>query len=820
VPRTRLHSFLEEVRQEAALQQTRGVADAELLRRFVTQQDTTAFAALVERHAPMVLGVCRRLLRRTEDAEDASQAAFLVLARKAASIRKREALASWLHGVACRVARKAQATTRRREREVPVAEVEQADAAGDVTWREALAVLDEELNRLPAGYRAALVLCYLEGKTQDEAARELGWSLGALRGRLERGRERLRTRLLRRGVEPPAVLLGAALAAAGVSAVASPAFVAATARAATLAAAGRAVKGIATATAVALMEGVLTAMRATRLGKDLLAVAAVLGLAAGAVLVQKARRGGPTATAEGAPAVPRPGNPVWQPRLTIGGHHGWATYVEISPDGKALVTFDLASSDLTFWDTATWNATAVQPLKKVFGGNGSYNLPVFAPGGKAAVATGQKVSKDGKRGPAVALFEAPGGKLRALLPGDLPTFSPDGKLLATGGDGVVTLYDVRTAKELRALRLPGDWSKGISCWHLWFSPDGRSLVTSRSGVVKLWDVATGKERATISGYLPSHNPQMSPFSPDGKTLVTAKDRTLRLWDVATGKERRGRAEAAPADPERLARLLADLDSTSFAAREEATRELERLGEAAETALRESLKGRPSAEVRKRAEVLLARLAGPGLTGHELPFVAAVFSPDSKLVATTGTWNGFPAGVKMPQEVPAAVGERRPLEVKLWDVATGQPRPGPRGEMFYENWARFSPDGKTLAYVRAVPGERARCVGLWDLATNKERAVIPGDHLGTFSPDGKFLQTTHGPDLTFWDTATARLVASLKASSGPTRHVMFQSFSPDWRLLVTAAIPKGDREETEITVWELSERPVKKEARGKPKAAGQ
>jgi WD40 repeat protein len=309
---------------------------------------------------------------------------------------------------------------------------------------------------------------------------------------------------------------------------------------------------------------------------------------------------------------------------------------------------------------------------------------------------------------------------------------------------------------------------------------------------------------------------MSPFTPDGKTLVTAKDRTLRLWDVATGKERRDRAGAAPADPERLARLLAGLNSNSFAAREEATRELERLGEAAETALREALKGRPSAEVRRRAEALLAKLAGPGLEGHELPFVAAVFSPDSKLVATTGTWNGYPAGVKMPQEVPAAVGERRPLEVKLWDVATGQPRPSPRGEMFFENWALFSPDGKTLAYLRAVPGERTHCVGLWDLAANKERAVLASEQLGTFSPDGKVLQMAHGPDVTFWDAVTGRPVATLKAGAGPTRQVLFQSFSPDWRLLVTAAIPKGTGE-SDITVWELSDRPVKKEARGKPKA---
>jgi RNA polymerase sigma factor (sigma-70 family) len=821
VPTARLHSFLEAVRQEAALQQTRGLPDAELLERFVRRQDTAAFAALVERHGPMVLGVCRRLLRRAEDAEDASQAVFLVLARKAGSVRKREALGSWLHGVACRVARKARAAALRRgQREAPGVETAAADPAGDITWREALTILDEELNRLPAGQRGPLVLFYLEGKTQEEAARELGLSLGALRGRLERGRERLRARLLRRGVGLPAALLGAALTAAGASAAAAPPFVTATSRAAALVAAGRAARGVATAKAVTLMEGVTAAMRMTRLGKGVLILAAFLGLAAGAATLYPARPGAPAASAQAPAPAPRLGKPVWQQRLTIGGHQGWATYLEFSPDGKALVTFDPAASDLTFWDTATWNATAVHPLKQVFGGDGSYNMPVFAPDGKAAVARGEKVGKDGRRARAVALFEAPGGKLRAVLPGELPTFSPDGKLLATGGDGVVTIYDVRTAKELRALRLPGDWSKGMSCWHLWFSPDGHTLVTSRAGVVKLWDTATGRERATFSGYLPTINPWTSPFSPDGRTLITAKDSTLRLWDVATGRERGRRAGGPKADSARLERLIADLDSASFATREEATRELERLGEAAEAALQAALRGQPSPEVRKRAGALLGKLAGPGLTGHRLPYVYAVFSPDSKLVATMGTWYGGAAGASPLKNLPREVGEKRPLEVKLWDVETGRPRPGPRGEMFFENQACFSPDGKALAYLRAAPGEHARCVGLWDLAANKERAVIPCDNLGTFSPDGKLLLAAHNADLTFWDAATGKRVASLPGAPG--RQVVFQSLSPDWRLLVTAAMSKAnpDQAEAEITVWELSDRPVKKEARGKPKAAKQ
>ncbi len=186
--------------------------DAELLTRFLRRRDEAAFAALVDRHGGMVHGVCRRLLGHTQDAEDACQAVFVVLARKAGSVRRRDALPGWLHGVACRVCRKLQS---RRPPLRPCAgppAVAPTDVPAEVTWREIRRVLDEELNRLPAGYRAPLVLCYLEGKTQDEAARALGWSLGTVRGRVERGRELLRKRLTRRGVTLSGALLGAVLA--------------------------------------------------------------------------------------------------------------------------------------------------------------------------------------------------------------------------------------------------------------------------------------------------------------------------------------------------------------------------------------------------------------------------------------------------------------------------------------------------------------------------------------------------------------------------------------------------------------------------------
>lgn len=206
-----LDTVLRRVRSVAGRRPPGTKTDPELLDRFATTRDEAAFAALVAPHYPMVLGVCRRVLNHAQDAEDVCQATFLALARQAAAVRRREALAGWLYRVAGRIALQARTSAARRAaRAGEVATALAAEASPDATWREALAVLDEELVRLPATYRSALVLCYLEGKTQDEAARQLGWTLGTLRGQLERGREKLRARLLRRGVRL-AALFGIAL---------------------------------------------------------------------------------------------------------------------------------------------------------------------------------------------------------------------------------------------------------------------------------------------------------------------------------------------------------------------------------------------------------------------------------------------------------------------------------------------------------------------------------------------------------------------------------------------------------------------------------
>jgi RNA polymerase sigma factor (sigma-70 family) len=206
--------FLQALRRVVENQRAGELPDQDLLRRFVVRHDEAAFLALLRRHGPMVLGVCRALLPNEADAEDAFQATFLIFVRKAPSIHKTPSLASWLHGVAYRTARRAQTEFARRHKHEQRAVRPEASAADDLAWPEVRQLLHEELSGLSERYRAPLTLCYMQGKTLDESAALLGLSKTTLKARLERGRAVLRARLVRRGLGPAGVLLAAAWPAA------------------------------------------------------------------------------------------------------------------------------------------------------------------------------------------------------------------------------------------------------------------------------------------------------------------------------------------------------------------------------------------------------------------------------------------------------------------------------------------------------------------------------------------------------------------------------------------------------------------------------
>jgi RNA polymerase sigma factor (sigma-70 family) len=241
-----------------------GLGEGQLLERFVADRDEAAFAELVERHGPMVLGICRHWLDDPRDVEDAFQATFLVLVRKAASLRDRETLSNWLFGVSLRVARRARFNAgRRRSRErLTGLTAEMASTPSDgPADREVMTIVDQEIRRLPEEQQAAVVLCLVQGQVHDAAARDLGWPIGTVKSRLASARATLTRRLTRRGVAP-SVVLGAGQAANRFSAIAFSEDIAKTTLEAALhTGSGTSVKGAAVSASVqALVQGVLRTM--------------------------------------------------------------------------------------------------------------------------------------------------------------------------------------------------------------------------------------------------------------------------------------------------------------------------------------------------------------------------------------------------------------------------------------------------------------------------------------------------------------------------------------------------------------------------------
>ncbi len=294
-----LKCLMRHVRRTALL----GLADQDLLDAFVSRHEEAAFEALLKRHGPMVLAVCRRVLGNADDAEDAFQAVFLVLVRKAVSIRRRELLGNWLYGVAYRTAQKAKAMNARRRIKEHQAVTRPRPRPADAT-----ADLDEELSALPEKYRVAVVLCELEGRPRREVAHFMGIAEGTLSSRLATARKMLAKRLSRHGLMLPGVVSGTMPVG----------LLASTLKAATLVAAGREAAGVISASVLALTEGMVKAMFVSKLKVfvAVLVVGGALGLGTGrltySALAQdstappltRARSGGTTTTSSANPGQP------------------------------------------------------------------------------------------------------------------------------------------------------------------------------------------------------------------------------------------------------------------------------------------------------------------------------------------------------------------------------------------------------------------------------------------------------------------------------------------------------------------------------------
>ena len=371
------------------------VADEQLLERFVTAQSEAgemAFEALVERHGPMVLRICRTILRDKHDAEDAFQATFLVLARQAASIRNRTSVASWLHGVARRVASCARsAAARRRQHERKAASLAEHFVA-EPRWDDLAEVLHEEIDRLPERYRAPIVLCDMEGMTEGQAARRLGRPIGTIRSQLSRGRQRLRCQLVRRGLAPASVVLVIAHAGSSANAAVASALVSSTIQSAMqFAAASATTAGMVSAAAAALVEEFLRSMLMTRIKNTAMAALVAIGIAtAGAFALE--------------PQAEKPPSASDAKQEILDLMHAWAKAVAQSDVGTMdrLLAYEMSCTDPGggVWDKAKY----LEFVKMNFWHVESYKLEdtKVQVDGDAAVVTGLFLTTiDPKRRPYV-----------------------------------------------------------------------------------------------------------------------------------------------------------------------------------------------------------------------------------------------------------------------------------------------------------------------------------------------------------------------------------------------------------------------------------
>jgi RNA polymerase sigma factor (sigma-70 family) len=534
-----VRAVIQYLRKLADRSQAADLSDGQLLKHFIEQRDEAAFAALVRRHGPVVLSVCQRVLHNVHDSEDAFQATFLVLARKAHAIAKQGSVGSWLHGVAYRIAVRAKHDiARRRWRESQTQRQPPPDLLQEVVWRDLRLMLDEEVLRLPDRCRQPFVLCYLQGKTNEEAARLLGYPKGTVLSRLARARQLLRARLARRGLTLSAGLVVTLLSQGAASAAVPATLVHATARIASLAAAGKAAAGTVSAQVLTLAEGVSRTMGISKF-KIAAALFLAIGLVTGAVLA--AKRPAPSQPQAGKqgnsspPPIPKAaksGKDTPMPNTTLEVHGDVVWSAAFAPDGKTLATVGGQwgkKGEVILWDPAAKKVRArvEEPM--------GVRTVAFAPDGKT-LATADFFHatiklRDPKTGKARRLLRD--HNLKAATVVNSIAFSPDCRSLAAAYlDGFIEIWDL-TGDKVRAgfSGHPG----GVFC--LAISPNGKTLVTAGGDkTVKLWDLATGERRLVLTGH--TDMVETLAISPDGRTLASGSwDKTIRLWEMATGKQR-------------------------------------------------------------------------------------------------------------------------------------------------------------------------------------------------------------------------------------------------------------------------------------------
>jgi RNA polymerase sigma factor (sigma-70 family) len=784
-------------------------SDQSLLQRYIDERDENAFGTILDRHGPMLLGLCRRQLHGSHLAEDVLQATFLVLARKARSIRRRDNLAGWLYGVAQRLGREAQrAEAARRQRE-QVAAHARAEARGEAGWDDLLRVLDEEMQRLPARYREPLLLCYLEARTQDEAAAHLGWSLSTVRRRLERGRELLRARMVRRGATLGAGLLASLVAPSTVRAVMS-----AELRQVVLTVAASALQPAAIAPSILMLAN--GELRMAILTKCVLGSLIALSLAAVlAVSAWSSSDGDPPAPPLAAlpqPQVeqragdkvkaPAPGIDLWGDPLPKGAvarlgtvelRHGPFGYgLQFTPDGKHLVS--LGGGWIRRWDLSTGRAdvnigkdwpigfSITRDLATADGKLATTCRFVDVPGGvdfactEYDLATGKArrnyslaisgvvsrgvspvlVSPDGKLFAGIAqeirLWRTSDGSLaHHLQPGEgrfrAMAFSPDGKTFFAGDDvHTIHVFDLTGGTELRSFGIPN--IHGVIAMAV--APDGKRLATvgGENSFVRLWNAEKGTLERTID-FPEDGRAHRIQFTPDGRTLIAA---IVNERDPSTRAVRTWDAETG--QPGRAWTGDASI-GLEFAVSADG-KVLATMNGAGVIRLWDTATGR---ERRPQA------VSPSGL-------VAVAFEPDGKSIFTVGD----------------------DYHVRQWDL-TGRQLRAPR-PLVYKGQATFAPGGELVV---SYPDERGLMwIRLINAATGQTLVEAVGQE-GAVSLDGKLFATSGAERVTqIHDATTGKPLRSLHVPNDPKSSEMrpkVRAFAADGRSLIT----QGDI----VSVWDVA-----------------
>jgi RNA polymerase sigma factor (sigma-70 family) len=758
--------------------------DGELLDRFVMQGDDSAFAVLVRRHGAMVLGVCRRALGNLHDAEDAFQATFLVLARKAASIRRHTSVASWLYAVAHHLALKARTTVQRRfihETQVRAMLLTDPPNAALPPDTERHAILDEELRRLPDKYRAALVLCYLEGRSRREAATQLGWKPGAVKIRLERGRDLLRQRLTRRGLALSGAAVTALLEANALSAGVSAALVDATVRAAVCFTTGQAAAaGMVSEHALALAEGMRKTMLLTKIK------------IATAVLLTASLLGAGT---------------TWL------AHAGSATDAPAHLDNAVTAEVVVARQAVALEDKAAGTDAQGDPLPPgvrarlgTIRGRHESNVGFIA-----YTADGRHLVTGTQAG-AVRLLEAASGKEVRLFvkaaepnanaPFNMPrggqtqlALAPDGKTLAVASQGTkLTLYDVATGQAGKQWKAPNA-IMGVA-----FAADSKSLVTrNQDQVLRHYDLE-GKEIGKFASQAKGFGNGPPVFSPDGKVIACSSSEQannqftplVRRWEVNGAKELPAvKGAEAPFEYVVLAPELKTMAWVSIQAKSvrlwdmENNKELRKL-EDATSVLAFSPDGKLA--VGRNSDLLLCLWdTGSGKVMRNLGTGTVAPEPLKNVQATSGIGPTSTSAAFTRDSKHVAVGLG--TVVRQWEVATGKEVGLAAGHSSTVANLALAPDGKTV-----ISRGQDHTVRIWDLASasQQQQFAVPAAMHAAFSADGQFLALGNSGTLHVWD---ARAGKEIKQWKGHDKGLVGLALSSDGKMLASRS-----RDRT-IRLWE-------------------